>query len=384
MTKTEDLDGFCGVHLLWHFDPDGSCTTVAQRYLARFTSQEADWQAWYEAHRRSWLGIWEMRQVDPGRGTRMVDLLTGEERYVYERQATQQWNSFEACLARVVDLDEGLSVLAGTFPIALPPRAAEAARQKFLEHSFPDRRKLKPADLCSARRFVELANFWNGALLAWYQRPQPTMVNQDGDPTELCIDSFTFSPETRPALLTRLGTLGPLHDDGTTARIKLSRAPLAQQGMFETVTVGTIRVTADRCQAEANSVKRADHLQEQILACAGDLLQHRGRERKNIAQLSPEPRIPELQLGASVPKEVQEALNQQLRQLRQQHMKKWLDLPVPALLGKTPRQAARDTQGRKELQLLLKEFAFQEARTPTSQRISLDHLYHELGLGDGR
>ena len=322
--------------------------------------------------------------MDPGRGAQVVDLLTQEKRYVYERQGSRQWKSYDAWLGRVVDLDDGLTVVAGIFPILLPPRPAEAVRQLFMDYSFPGRRKLKPVDVRLGQKFVDLVNCWNGAMVAWYQRPQPTVMNQDGDPMEWCIDSFAFSPDSRPELLQRLGTLGAIEDNGTEATMTLSRAPLAQQGLFNTVNVGTIRVQASQCQAQANSIKRADALLTQLLACAGDLLQHHARDLRNVDKLLTEPREPEVGRETTVPQEVMGVVHAHLRQLRQQHMNQWLDRPVPLLSGKTPRQAVRAPKERRELKILLKEFAAREARTPESQRISLDYVHQQLGLVEGR
>jgi hypothetical protein len=383
LPEAEDISNLVSAYVLWHMSPDDSGATVAQRYFRQFPKQSQDWQSWHEAQHRSWLGVWEMREVNPGRGAHLTELLTREERYVYERQGSQQWQSYLGCLARVVDLDQGLSVVAGFFPIMLPSRAAETVRQKFLDDSFPRRRKLKPADLRAGETCYRLTNYWNGATLAWYRRPQPTLVNHDGDPVEWCTDCFAFAPEARPDLLERLGALGPVLDDGAEASITLSRAPRAQNALLDTVTVGTIRVQQSQGQAQANSVKRADDLRARLVACAGDLLRFLRREQKGMDQLMKEPRPGETGPETALPQELQGALDEHLRQLRQQHMNRWVDLPVPALGGKTPRQAILHPEGRKELQLLLKEFAQREARTPTSQRISLEYLHKELGFSDG-
>ena len=371
-----DLPAFLEVYLFWHFNPN-SGATIAQLYFCKIGGHGADWKEWYDAQCLSWLGIWEIRQVDPGRGVQVVDLLTQQERYVYERQGSRQWKPYDTVLGRVIDIGDGISVVAGVFPITLPPRAAEAVRQRFMEYSFPRRRKLKPADLRLGQKFADLANCWNGALVAWYQRPQPTVVNQDGDPMELCTDHFAFSPNSRPELLKRLGTLGAIEDDGMQATMTLSRAPRAQKGIFDTVNVGTIRVQASQCQAQANSQKRADDLFTQIIACAGDLLEHHARDLR-------EPRKAAVGRETPVPREVMAIVDEHVRQLRQQHMNQWLDRPVPLLSGKTPRQAVRDPKEHRELRLLLKEFAYNEARAPETQRISLDYIHQQLGLVDGR
>jgi hypothetical protein len=62
----------------------------------------------------------------------------------------------------------------------------------------------------------------------------------------------------------------------------------------------------------------------------------------------------------------------------------WLDTPIPALSGMTPREAAAKPRKRKELVLLLKEIENHESRAPKEQHIDLSVLWTELGLEDAR
>jgi hypothetical protein len=62
-------------------------------------------RGWLEAQRRSWLTIWEITDVDPGRGLCVRDLLTGEDRQVHEVKGSRVLVKRDAVLGRVVDHD---------------------------------------------------------------------------------------------------------------------------------------------------------------------------------------------------------------------------------------------------------------------------------------
>jgi hypothetical protein len=364
-------------YLLWHYTPTPDGPTVAERYFTAFPKRLGERRAWYEAHRRSWLSLWEVRQVEPGRSLQLHDLLTGEERTVTEREGSRCLKVLDTIVARVVDL-EGVSVLAGLHPWPLPPRPTETARATFMKACFPRRRRLKPADLRANAVFLTLSSCWQGTADEWFRRPPPTLVNHHGDPIEWCIDRFTFSPEDRAAVIARLESLGRLEEDGEEVQVSLSE-PAPSASPMVTVSVGFIRVLADHCRAEANSVRRADRLHAQLVERVGDLVAYQGRERKDIRQPQEQPASPR-PAKEPPPPEVMELLHERVRQIQTEHLERWVDMPIPALNGQTPRQAATNREGRKQVRLLLKEMAYSQARAPAERRISLDFVYAELGL----
>lgn len=66
-----------------------------------------------------------------------------------------------------------------------------------------------------------------------------------------------------------------------------------------------------------------------------------------------------------------------------QHMRAWIDLPIPALQGRTPRQAAADPASRREVENLLRDFEYRAAhsRSPDSiELIEIRRIRTELEL----
>ena len=70
-----------------------------------------------------------------------------------------------------------------------------------------------------------------------------------------------------------------------------------------------------------------------------------------------------------------------MKSLLDQHWATWPDIPLPALRGLTPRQAAKDPGGRELLESVLLDF---ESRNATKNdeflRVDVEALRRKLGL----
>ncbi len=69
-----------------------------------------------------------------------------------------------------------------------------------------------------------------------------------------------------------------------------------------------------------------------------------------------------------------------LRAFKAQHYAAWLDMKLPALRGKSPREAVRKTAGRRDVGQLLREPEFHEGQLPPHERFDVATLRRELGL----
>ena len=71
-----------------------------------------------------------------------------------------------------------------------------------------------------------------------------------------------------------------------------------------------------------------------------------------------------------------------IRDQKASHYESWLDSSIPALGGKTPKQAARSLLRRGALVSLLKEIENHEARQPAGIRYDVNILRRALGVED--
>jgi hypothetical protein len=78
------------------------------------------------------------------------------------------------------------------------------------------------------------------------------------------------------------------------------------------------------------------------------------------------------------------AAEEALGALMARHWEAWLDERVPALGGKTPRQAAKTAVGRERLEALLVDFASRSEQEPVHMRVGVDRLRQQLGLPAAR
>ena len=144
-------------------------------------------------------------------------------------------------------------------------------------------------------------------------------------------------------------------------------------GAMESTVIGVSRLSPKRMQIESNSRQRADTLRQRIEAACGGLIRHRAREHPN--PLHPDSR------AAGTPERV---ATPELRQLeldfKEQHYADWSDHPLPALAGRTPREAVQNKEGRDKVDLLLKEMENLEERAPAGSRFAFPKLRRELGL----
>ena len=68
------------------------------------------------------------------------------------------------------------------------------------------------------------------------------------------------------------------------------------------------------------------------------------------------------------------------RELFRQHLTQWIDMRVPALGNRTPRQAVRTAGGRERVEALLAQFARDAGRRPVDVQDVLADLRTQLGL----
>ena len=208
----------------------------------------------------------------------------------------------------------------------------------------------------------------------------PTLCNTDGDPLLLTVDRFELAPGTEHAVEERLatieGVLSPEADDAERC-YGFVKPGNAMHRSWENTSIGTAWVTAGELRLDTNSTRRADALRARVEAACGDLVRHRDREETDPRALAasgtppaPQPRVESPEAWAF------------LRDMKARHYADWVDAPLSALGGQTPRQAMRTSEGRTRVDVLLKGIENRESRLPQEERVDLGALRGELGLAD--
>ncbi len=352
-----------------------------QEKASRLSNTE---RAWLKAQQAAWLSVWEVLAVEPGRSLRLRDLLTGEVRDVQESTASKTLAPRHAILARVVDY-EGLSLLCGTHPQPLPPRETADLVRLALESLH--RTSAEPQSRLREEKMGRyLISRWTDAAAELVSRPmgRPRLQNTEGHDLLLTVDHYGFAPglgaQIGDCLAAMDGVEPPrgvmsdpeylFHDLEDPLRQNWNRTLLARAVLGN----GKLRV-------ETNSLERADQLRGRIEAACGGRISHRTREHSDpLALLERRQEQPAREPSAAViPADEANALAQEFKR---RHYADWSDHPLPALGGKTPREAVRTKAGRAQVDLVLKEGEMMEARGPEGQRFDFSILRRDLGLLD--
>lgn len=360
---------------LFGFEVEGA--TVADHYLeARSGKLSAAERAWLDAERAAWLSIWEVIEVELGVGLTLRDLLTEERRQVLEQTASRTLVRYDTILARVVDLAGG-AILSGVHPRFLSPEyGAEVVR---LAYGRLRRRRAVPAERLRDGKFGEyLIRRWEqhvAAVDALHSQP-PALRNMDGDRIQTVRDRFAIEPGQGSAVRARLAALPETDQpEGEAGRIIFERAAGSVASKFGATLLGQAEIVGEVLILLTNSEPRADALRERVEAVCRGLIHHQGRDCED---LPPRNADDDERKGLRAVPELDE--QEMALEYKRKHYASWPDIALPALGGKTPRQAARFVAGRRELDSLLKYMENMERRADGEAGFDFGVLRRELGL----
>jgi hypothetical protein len=303
-------------------------------------------QQWLLAER----SVFEVEHVKPGHGVRVRDVRTGDTHEVSERAASRQLKPGQLVCARVVPAGDTMQFFA-----------------------------LEPVALHERDPLIELLD--TGAdpvvLVAQLSRrfAPPTLTNTEGDPLAICEARVRISDP---------GELQAALDD-THDRVDGEAPPR----WFEHVTThgmqrirSTLVLDGDTLRVETNSEQRMDRVLDTLgrLDPAMDVLDDTRspvRDAREAAEMAKQ--LPLTGEGALDPDDPEMAAF--LDEVVRDYEANWLDEPIPALDGHTPRQAADDPTRRDDLIKLLDTFPAGEA---ARGGMDADRLRTALGLANVR
>ena len=364
--------------------------TIVARYLqgdARRAS--AAMRAFLEAWRHEPISVFEVREVRPGHGSLLRDLILDRNEFVHDIASSNKLARWDVTLAQLVGTDD-CRILGTIAPYVV--RRDKMAELKRVVQRIRRRQLRRPPDLLPFA--LDLIGAYH-AIDPGAPAPAPQLSNTDGDPLEMTTSTFRVAKGEAPAVLARLAELfpddGPDGDDGEPAAAggnefrwvrEEGRGPLASSTLL-----GTLRLDGDRLTLECNSRARDARLRSRIEGELGPRVRHVGTKVEEVD-------VARLRRGASLrsvvggkPAPAGERMPPELaavqRQVMGQAIRDWADKPVPALGGKTPRQAARTKKGLVEVAELIKgwESMLGHNMGPDAHRADFDALRRDLGVG---
>ena len=203
--------------------------------------------------------------------------------------------------------------------------------------------------------------------------PMPEIVTPEGDPIALVRSAFDI---VDAAPVTKALAVHPALHAEEDGRFLWTEATGAGTG---TRIQGTIALSRGRLTLETTSESRAVRGRRLLEGALGDAIRFRAEVAEDARQAFADPPPLASPAKSGLPAGLEAEL---LGQFYDQHYRGWLDLPLPALGGRTPRAAARLKSGRGPLIELLKELEnhAEHDRRAGRPAYAVSWLWGELGL----
>jgi hypothetical protein len=275
-----------------------------------------------------------------------------------------RWN---VLVARVMLGPAGVPVLDG-MPYLFPARAKDAVMKDLRRLH----RRVPGDDLDFFKRF-------GCAFFAWWimhvvlASRLPQVRTAEGD--EMVFASAVFDVLDRAALERALAGRPDLdrQEDGRYAWLAPGGSEEFRRGL------GTFVLDAGRVVLETTSKPRAERGRAFLEALAGAAVRYRATSFEGVEQaMKRRPAKPPREADP-VPPEIEAEI---VGAYYDKHYRAWVDEPLPALGGQTPREAAGSKAGRPRVVALLKDMESMSARERLAGRPAYDFgwMWAELGL----
>ncbi len=313
------------------------------------------------------MDLYEVQRAEEGKGVHVRHEATGEEMFVHDVACSRQLVRGDYLFSRVVREEGRLAF--HTVGLRVPRPLAEdltrwmrkeqrrlrLEREDFLRRCWPAIRK-------GVLEYAEES--WK----------QLRLTNSDGEPFE--AHEAIYAVEQEAALRAALTGHAEIHESGEGEWVWLRGKP----GEPGNTILGHLVLSEGRLRLSCNSRERIARGKSLLQEAAGSCLRHLGDAITPLEELKRRAaERGDAEREERIPPEVEKAL---IEQALENHYRTWPDTPLPALGGKTPRQAVRTPAGRRKVERLLMDFEndAEHARCAGRPAYDFSRLRRELGL----
>ena len=365
----DTFPGCCFFEWFWiDYRADKRAKTLAEKMLDEPLPEPE--QVLLRARIEAIPSLYKVQEIRKGESLTLLDVFFGGETVVHDRGLSESAAVDMIFAARL--FPAGNFHLVSPVGPPLPPFLVEDAIGFLEDH----RLELTPE---GTRAKVHLF----GHLWGWLEerrrqkRSPPRMANTDGE--TLCFHTATYALADEAAARKAIAARGDIEpqDDGT--GYYWLRRGKAAHGLGDTIHLGTLTFLGEALLFEANSAERLARAREWLDNVPGIVFKTvRTRSVKDMLETdiplddwpTPGEKIamtPEL-LG-------------HVRAMLRDHYMKWLDMPLPMLGGKTPRQMCQNAEGRKRVAILIRTLP--RSCDPDGAGIAVPRaeMLNALGLG---
>jgi disulfide oxidoreductase YuzD len=367
--------------------------TIALNYLRIHKNKlSGEEQQFIQAISQTHYSFYTIIGVQKEQLLEVKDIFLKTTHVLKERQGTHFLKRGDIVLGRILTFDNQ-SIFVGMAPYIVPSQYGHALIQL--------RKELMVENEGSALTSEQLRDLFEPDLFACYfeivfslfDLPPPILSNTDDEPFQFCQSYFTLSLGLEETLLKLLPlTLSENAEEFLSDAKRNKKGHLLQVSFpwlkpenkknpdWDNTVMGHIQLKPGKLILETNSENRAQVGQALLAQYLGDGICFQKQHRESI-----EPKVKR----GSTKSEVEMPLNivaspgiqERLKQMTQRHWDTWFDLEIPALDNKTPRQAAKTSEGRELLEALLLYFERMNSEQEDNRfKVDMAFLRAELGL----
>jgi hypothetical protein len=332
--------------------------------------------------RRSSMRLYEIVDLSPGVSVTLRDVVEKTEVTVHEQTGSRTLQRHEWLAARVVSSGSSgqPEIEAGLLHVPRSIRDSVLAQLSSMRDEFRRAHPEAPLDDFYKRLPPFFHAAWATSIL---DPPIPELRNTVGD--EMVLSHVSFDVLDVEALLHSLQGQAALEREGAVWRWT------GTNPRRESVTLGLFRLQEKSLVLETNSVQRAERGRTLLESLASGSVRHRATSHENVRRRLRDELRARARAGAdddarppssALPRELNETLV--LNHLAR-HYRGWLDESLPALDGRTPREAARDEALRPRLVDLIHglEGMYESALRSGQPAYDPSWMWSELGFDDG-
>ena len=332
--------------------------------------------------RETALRLYEVEDMSPGVSVTLVELTAGTRLKVREHLGSRSLWRHALLAARIIsegpcgqpEIESGL--------LNIP----ELSRDRVLAQLSEERKEYQREHpgAGDADFFKDMGSFFHDVWISSILDPQiPHMQNTDGE--DLLTTRVRFDVLDSAAVEAAFAETKELDRDEKEQAWNW----LGNNQKGDSIILGSLVLHGDSLELESNSVRRGERGRALIEKLAGDCVRHRSTVHENVAAGIREA-LRSGNTGKSsnaaegedaIPREVQEALT---LDAQARHYREWIDIPIPALQDRTPRDAARDAALRPKVADLIRDLEgfYQRALMEGKPAYDPSWMWSELELID--
>ncbi|MCC6130677.1 MAG: SEC-C domain-containing protein [Acidobacteria bacterium] len=326
---------------------------------------------------------YEVVQSVPGSSLTLRNVLEGGEVTVTERMASRSLSRSDLIAARVIPcgISGGPEMDGGVLPITRLLEDAVLQQIEMLWTEFEREYPGRPREAYLELLTPILHHAWLSSI---FDPPLPRLTNTDGE--ELLMTRVSFTVEDERALRNSLDRA---------SRRGIERLGDDEWGWsgpgkgMDQVSLGSLRLAGNTLTLETNSAERGKRGRAIVERVAKGSVHHRGTVHEDIRGDLAD-RWTAAALGESAETEPSEdedlepALEELALEYYARHYRTWVDEPVPALDGMTPRAAARAPGMKARVSDLIRglEGLYERALKQGQAAYDPSWMWEELGLAE--